>query len=356
MRQGLCALGLVTLVLVGLPGLAVAGSLQPVNAQEQVTTSPGPVGGSIDLQPGAVNGQVTLERGSVSLQAALRDPGVDGQLQVAVPGQLLGSLTASDGQLNYDVTVCGAGVTFGLNGTSTNLHVNFHDASSNPTACSSTQSTARQPPSTQSTARQPLVMRPLEAAQAEPSQTGADVQTFLANWVRRFIGFSLLALLLMLVIPAMHGALAVATETSPWARLGIGVAVLLILPLIGILIFVIGLPLGLWWLGVILLALYPVVLLVSMSVAGLALGSWLSRRATRPGIPLVVLYALGILVLAFASLLPYVGSIVTLVAVIFGLGTLVLAPRSRRQATTSGVEPPAATVTADAVSTTPVAA
>ncbi|MBV9598796.1 MAG: hypothetical protein JOZ87_18275 [Chloroflexi bacterium] len=346
MRQGLCALGLVTLVLVGLPGLAVAGSLQPVNAQEQVTTSPGPVGGSIDLQPGAVNGQVTLERGSVSLQAALRDPGVDGQLQVAVPGQLLGSLTASDGQLNYDVTVCGAGVTFGLNGTSTNLHVNFHDASSNPTACSSTQSTARQP----------LVMRPLEAAQAEPSQTGADVQTFLANWVRRFIGFSLLALLLMLVIPAMHGALAVATETSPWARLGIGVAVLLILPLIGILIFVIGLPLGLWWLGVILLALYPVVLLVSMSVAGLALGSWLSRRATRPGIPLVVLYALGILVLAFASLLPYVGSIVTIVAVIFGLGTLVLAPRSRRPATTRGVEPPAATVTADAVSTTPVAA
>jgi hypothetical protein len=108
--------------------------------------------------------------------------------------------------------------------------------------------------------------------------------------------------------------------------------------LIGILVFAIGLPVGLWWLGVILLALYPVILIVSMSVSGLAVGSWLYRRASRPGVPILVVFFVGMLILTFASLLPFIGAIVTILALIFGLGTLVLAPRSKPAVI---VEPPA---------------
>jgi hypothetical protein len=351
-RPRLWSLAVESLVLVALPASALAAGLQPIYTQDQVAPSQGqgPVGGTIDVQPGAVNGQVTLERGSVSLQAALRDPGVDGQLQVTIPGQLLGSLSASGGQVNYDVTLCGAGVSFGLSGTTSNVHVAFQNTSGNPAPCSAAAPTARQP----------LVMRPLElAAQSQPSPSGSDVQAFLANWLRRFVGFSLLALLFLLVIPAMQGALTVATETSPWARIGIGVAVLLILPLIGILVFVMGLPIGLWWLGVILLALYPVLLLMSMSIAGLAVGSWLNRRVSRPGVPLLVVYGVGMLILAFASLLPYVGAIITIAAVIFGIGTLVLAPRSQRAAAavpTGGLEPPTSGMTDSPASGAAVAA
>ena len=81
-----------------------------------------------------------------------------------------------------------------------------------------------------------------------------------------------------------------------------------------------------------------------MSVSGLALGSWLSRRMGRPGVPIVLAFAVGMIVLTFVSLLPYVGPIINIVAVTFGLGTLVLAPRSKPSAMvdpTSGVQAPA---------------
>lgn len=341
----LAKLVLLTVVLAALPASALAASFEPARAQDQVNTAQGPFGGTFDVQPGAVNGQVTLEPGSVSVQAMLRDPGVDGQLQVNFPGTAVGSLTASNGRLSYDVSVCGARAMFSLSGTSTeNLHVSLLDTSTNPAACTSAPPTA-----------QGLVMRPLElAAQAQPSGTNVDVSDFLANWGRRLVGFSLVAILLVLLIPGMPRALDVAAETSPWARIGIGIAVGLILPLIGILVFAIGLPVGLWWLGVILLALYPVILIVSMSVSGLALGSWLNRRVSRPGVPILVVFAVGMLILTFVSLLPFVGPIVTILALIFGLGTLVLAPRSKPPAV---VAPPAAPdLTTGPATSAPVAA
>ena len=203
-------------------------------------------------------------------------------------------------------------------------------------------------------------MRQLEtAAQSQPSGSIFDAQAFLVNWLRRLVGFSLVAFLLVLLIPAMPKALMVATETPPWARIGMGLAVALILPLLGVLLFAIGLPVGLWWLGVIMLALYLVLLILSMSVSGLAVGSWLSRRVSRPGVPIVLPFALGMIVLTFVSLLPYVGPIINIVAVTFGLGTLVLAPRSRPPATvdpTSGVQPPTADLSATLpVTTEPIA-
>jgi hypothetical protein len=196
---------------------------------------------------------------------------------------------------------------------------------------------------------QPLLL----AAQAQPaSGTDVDLSSLLVNWGRRLVGLAVLAGLLVLVVPAIPGALAIATETPPWARLGIGLAVAIILPLIGLLVFVIGLPVGLWWLGVILLALYPVLLLVSLAVSGLALGSWLSRRIGRAGVPSVVPFAVGLIVISLLSLLPFIGPIVNILAVIFGIGTLVLAPRS-----TAPVVVPSGEVEATpTVSSAPVAA
>jgi hypothetical protein len=346
--------------------LAVLAAALPVSALAASTPSPaatgqdqvnsgGPFGGMIDLRPGAINGQVNLQPGSVSVQGTLRDPGVDGQVQLNIPGQFVGTASANNGQLAYNLALCAVGVALALNGTSmTNVHFAFQDAAANPAACLGTPAT---------TAQQVLVMSPLKLAQTEPAASNdTDVQGFLSNWLRRLVGWSLVALLLVLLVPAMPGAIGVATDTPPWGRMGIGVAVALILPLAGILLFVIGLPVGLWWLGVIFLALYPVLLILSLSVAGLAIGSWLSRRASRPGVPLVAWYAVGMIVLTFASLLPYVGPIVNVLAIAFGLGTLVLAPRSRGPVAvepSGGVEPssgPAPEVPTDTVTSEAVAA
>jgi len=323
------AVALLVVLLAAWPAEAFADSAQPLIGQDQ-----GPFGGMIDVQPGAINGQVTLEPGSISLQGRLADPGVDGQLQVSIPGQFVGSGTASNGEVSYDLAICGPGVTLMLTGTrGTNVHLAFQDTASNPGACSGAART---------TAAAPLFMRELlVAAQSQSTTSDSDAQTLLLNWLRRLVGVSLVAVLLVLLIPAMPGALAVATETPPWGRIGLGLAIALIMPLLGILIFAIGLPIGLWWLGVILLALYPVLLLLSMSVSGLAFGSWLSRRVSRPGVPLLAAFVVAMIVLTFLSLLPYIGPIVNILAVIFGLGTLVLAPRSKAAVVVDTVMPAA---------------
>ena len=334
-RSGLVwKVALLTLALSVLPASAFAANVQPLAKQDTGSRLQGPFSVMIDLQPGAINGQVVLEPISVSVQASLADPGVDGQLQVIIPGQFVGSGSVSNGDLSYDLAFCGAGVNVALSGThGTNVHVGFQDAASNPNACSGSSTAAQAP----------LVMRQLEmAAQSQPPGLDFDAQALLVNWLRRLVGFSLVAFLLVLLIPAMPKALAIATEAPPWARIGMGLAVALILPLLGVLLFAIGLPVGLWWLGVILLALYLVLLILSMSVSGLALGSWLSRRMSRPGVPIVLAFAVGMIVLTFVSLLPYVGPFINIAAVTFGLGTLVLAPRSKPSAMvdpTSGVQP-----------------
>src|SRR5262249_50310287 len=170
---------------------------------------------------------------------------------LSIPGQFVGTASANNGQVAYNLALCAAGVALALSGTSaTNVHFAFQNAAANPAACSGTPAT---------TAQRVLVMSPLKLAQAQPASTDdTDIQSFLLNWLRRLVGWSLVALLLVLLVPAMPRALTVATEAPPWGRMGIGVAVALILPLVGILLFVIGLPVGLWWLGVIFLALYPV--------------------------------------------------------------------------------------------------
>jgi hypothetical protein len=304
-----------------LPASALAAAdAQPGSGAALRNLAQNPFGGTVSLQPGSVDGQVTLDAGSVALRATLDNPGLDGMLHVTVPDHFVGTLTTANTGLSYDLSACGQGVNLGVRGTSvSDFHLSFSDTASNPDVCSGAAPTAQSP----------LLMRQIEfAAQAQPTAPDSDAQTLLVNWLRRIVGFSLLAGVLILLIPGMPRSLSVATETSPWPRIGIGLALLLTVPLAGLLLFAIGLPVGLWWLGVMVLALYPVLLLVSMAVSGLALGSWLSQRAHRPEVPAVLMFAAGILLLSLLSLLPYIGPIVTIAALIFGLGVLVLAPRS----------------------------
>jgi hypothetical protein len=313
----------VSLAIAALPATALAAADgAPVPGQRLAELAQNQFGGTVDVQKGAIDGQVSLDSLSASVHAALSDPGIDGQLQVTVPGQFAGTIGTANEALSYNLAACGANVMLGLRGTSlSDAHFSFQDIASNPAACTS-------PPST---SQRQLLMRPLmvaAAAQVQPSGPQTDTLVFLENWVRRLFAFSLLGAVLMLIVPSMAGALNVATHTSPWGRVGVGLALALTLPILGVLLFAIGLSLGLWWLGALVLALYPVLLILSMSVSGLVLGAWLNGRIQRPGVPSVLAFGLGMLIISFASLLPLVGPLVNIAAVIFGLGTLMLAPRS----------------------------
>jgi hypothetical protein len=318
---GVLHLALFALSLALVPMAASADASQPVVELSGFE-------GAIDVQPDSIDGHVTLESGMAALQASLADSGPDGQLKLLVPGHFVGSTTVGGGMLSYQLEVCGAGVTVALSGTrSVGLHLAFQDAA-DPARCTAL-------PASPPAVVQAMVMGPVApvAAQATPapSETGSG-QTWLADWLRRLVGYSLVGALLLLFIPAMPTVVATATQTSPWGRIGVGLALLFMMPLVGVLAFALLLPIGLWWLGLLVLALYPVLLILSLSVSGMALGSLALARLNQPRVPILVGLAAGTIILTAASLLPYVGPLVNVAAIMFGLGTLAIAPRTRSTA------------------------
>jgi hypothetical protein len=313
-RSTVSALGLAVLTL-GLPVLPIAAF---ADAGQAAVPQAG-FDGTIDVRPGSIDGRVMLESGTAALQAILSDAGPQGELQVVVPGHFVSSANVGGGALSYQLEVCSPGVTLALNGTrDAGLQFAFRDAARDPARCTTVPSAAL--------AMTMGAFAPA-AAQTTTATSESNGQAWLTDWLRRLVGFGLLGTLLLLFIPSMPRVLAAATQTSPWGRVGIGLALAFMLPLLGLLGFALLLPLGLWWLGLLVLALYPVLLILSLSVCGLALGSVLARLGQRR-VPILAAFAAGLIVISIASLLPYVGPLVSVAAVIFGLGTLALAPRT----------------------------
>jgi hypothetical protein len=305
-------LAVLTLSLSVLPMRASADAAQPAVLQSGFD-------GSIDVKPGSIDGHVMLESGSADLQAMLGDSGPQGQLRVLVPGHFVGSANVGDGALSYQLEVCGAGVTLALNGTrNADLRFAFRDAAADPARCTALPS---------ATLGMSMGIFAPAAAQTTPSAE-ANSQAWLIDWLRRLVGFALVGMLLVLFIPAMPSILRAATQTSPWSRVGIGLVLAFMLPLLGLLGFALLLPLGLWWLGLLVLALYPVLLILSLAVSGLALGSLVLARMGQGRVPMLAALAAGLIIISLASVLPYLGPLVNVAAVIFGLGTLALAPRT----------------------------
>jgi hypothetical protein len=316
------SLAVLTLSLAVLPTAALADTGQGAAAQAGFD-------GTIDVQPGSIDGRVVLESGTAALQATIGAAGPQGQLQILVPGHFAGAADVGGGALSYQLQVCGAGVTVALNGTrNTGLQFAFRDAARDPARCTAVPTAALE-----------MAMGAFApaAAQTPPATPESNGQAWLLDWLRRLVGFGLVGTLLVLFIPAMPRVLAAATQTSPWGRVGIGLALAFLLPLLGLFGFAFLLPVGLWWLGLLVLALYPVLIVLSLSVSGLALGSLLARLGQRR-VPTLAAFAAGLIVISIASLLPFVGPLVNVAAVIFGLGTLALSPRTP----TTPVLPPAA--------------
>lgn len=106
-----------------------------------------------------------------------------------------------------------------------------------------------------------------------------------------------------------------------------------ILTLLGVLIgaallvaLLIGFPLG-----IAVLFTLPVLVIIGLSGAGLSVGEWIANRAGEPvgAGGRMGLMALGVLILALVGLIPFVGPILVLLAILMGLGAVVIAVLSR---------------------------
>ena len=159
----------------------------------------------------------------------------------------------------------------------------------------------------------------------DTQQPGAVVFGFLLSWVRGFFAFSLLGLLLAVISPRFARAVPEVLRQTPWHSLGWGALVLLATPFVTFALFLAGLLLGGWWLGLIAGGLAMTAVAISFPVVGFRLGQLLVARTSMSSAKRLGALLVGVATLTLALRIPLLGAAVALAVVLFGLGAIVLA-------------------------------
>ena len=161
----------------------------------------------------------------------------------------------------------------------------------------------------------------LEAEGAAPEAgPAAQAGQRVLNTLRTLVGLSVFGLGMVLLFPGFSRRATATLTSAPWASLGYGLLLLAGAPVAALLLFVIGLMIGGWWIGLLLLALLLALLPVGVSIVGLLIGQVIMQRAGRPNVALSWSLLAGLVVMALVSLVPVVGGIVLFAAMLFGLG------------------------------------
>jgi cytoskeletal protein CcmA (bactofilin family) len=164
----------------------------------------------------------------------------------------------------------------------------------------------------------------------------------IGDWIRGLIGISVFGLLLLLLVPRAVIRAAITVGSDPLPSFGIGLATILLVPLAALLTFIIGLFVGLWWLGLLAMAAY--VLLFPVGLVASAL--WLGRRlfdVTRRRGHVLVEFLIGVLLLSLIGIVPILGGLVLAIATVVGIGAVLLSLWRRRRETRSTAAPVPAT-------------
>jgi hypothetical protein len=144
----------------------------------------------------------------------------------------------------------------------------------------------------------------------------------IAWWIGYSVSTLALGLLLLLFAPALDGPIVDAARRRTGAAVGFGVAVFFLVPIAAVLLLVtiVGIPLGLF----VLLAL-ALLYTVGYVTGAHALG----RLLVKPPTSRFLAFLVGWAILRLVGLIPLVGSLVWLLAAIFGLGLLTVGARRR---------------------------
>jgi len=165
-----------------------------------------------------------------------------------------------------------------------------------------------------------LQRTPPATAPAGPVQSSAsNVLAF----VRAFVGLAALGAVLVLIFPAAASATAGTAERRWLPSLGLGFALVAGMPLLALIVFGVGLVVGGWWIGLMLLGLYAMLLVVGYLASAEGLGVAIAHLAgwrVHPAWSLLV----GLVLIGLLTAIPWVGGFVGLMAVLLGVGALAL--------------------------------
>ncbi len=163
-----------------------------------------------------------------------------------------------------------------------------------------------------------------QAREASQPPIGVRILRILFGWLRALVGLFALGLILVLVVPGLSQRTVATLQASPWASLGLGVLLLIVVPIVALLVFVGGIIVGGWWLGVFLLVAYALALLIGYARAGLLTGDWIVRRLNWSGLHPVWPLLVGLVILTLIGLIPILGGIVSFIVALLGFGAFAL--------------------------------
>jgi hypothetical protein len=157
-----------------------------------------------------------------------------------------------------------------------------------------------------------------------PTDRGGDAGNAFLGWLRELIGLLALGLLLIFLLPGLAVRSIDTLRAQPWPSLGIGAGILVITPIVALIVFVIGLLIGGWWLGLLLVPLWILALAIGYVVSGFLMGRLLFARLGWGGYHDALALLGGLFVLTVVGLIPVVGWLVGLAALVLGAGALAL--------------------------------
>lgn len=173
------------------------------------------------------------------------------------------------------------------------------------------------------------------------AQRGSGGQTWFGS-VFTYLALLACASVFFLVFPVFSAKASDTVRTSPWTALALGFSALVGVPVLAVLLFVtiLGIPMG-----IILLALYPVLLLMGyvVSVLFVAQRAEIAMRKNTPPsfVTTIGFFALALLLMMLLGRIPFVGGLAVFIIVIIGVGASMIEMYSRRQV--DGTPPPAVT-------------
>jgi cytoskeletal protein CcmA (bactofilin family) len=136
-------------------------------------------------------------------------------------------------------------------------------------------------------------------------------------------------LIIILVMPGRSTSAADAIRNKPWASLGWGAVILFATPIAAIIVCftVIGIPVGF-----ITLALYAIAIYISQVFVSLFIGRWILGRFrnTESSAIMVGALALGLVILTFFRLIPFLGFWIGLATALFGMGAVLVSETALR--------------------------
>lgn len=139
------------------------------------------------------------------------------------------------------------------------------------------------------------------------------------------VGSFLVGALAIILMPRAAARAAELGRQQPWQSFGLGLLVLVCVPIVCVLVglTLIGIPVALC-----LMALYVFGILLAWPAVGLLIGTQLARlvREDRP-LPVLANLAIGLIVLHLVTHVPFIGPLVVVCSVMFGLGMLTQAVR-----------------------------